>query len=69
MEEKNFVLNHKNPKKWIIEFAIKNIKVNLIEAADFQNDFGQALKARLGSFGPESVDFDIKFKGIPFLCL
>jgi hypothetical protein len=31
---------HKNPKKWIIEFAIKSIKVNLLEAADFHKDFG-----------------------------
>lgn len=47
------VLQTKTPQKWIIEFAIKNIKLNILEAADFHSDFGQALKARLGSFGPD----------------
>ena len=54
-------------RKLIVEFGIKKILVNLLEAANLSQDLVNGLRQRLGSFGPDQVDLDIRYKGIQFL--
>lgn len=54
-------------RKLIVEFCIKKILVNLLEAANLSQDLVNGLRQRLGSFGPDHIDLDIRYKGIQFL--
>jgi hypothetical protein len=56
-------------KKLIFEFWLKSISINVQEAVNFNEDLAHGLRQRLGSFGPEQIDFNIKYKGVQFLNL
>ena len=61
------VVHLKSAKKLIFELWVKAIQINIQEAANFSEDLVRGLRQRLGSFGNDNIDFDIKYKGVQFL--
>ena len=61
------VVHLKSAKKLIFELWVKAIQINIQEAANFSEDLVRGLRQRLGSFGNDHIDFDIKYKGVQFL--
>lgn len=56
-------------RKLLCEFWLKSLTVSIQEEVNLAEDLTQGLRQRLGSFGPEQIEFNIKYKGVQFLSL
>jgi hypothetical protein len=56
-------------KKLLCELWLKSLTVSIQEEVNLAEDLTQGLRQRLGSFGPEQIEFNIKYKGVQFLSL
>ena len=52
----------------MFDFYLKKFKAQVLISNSHQ-DIMQGLRQRLGSFGPEQVDFEIRYRDTPFLSL
>jgi hypothetical protein len=52
----------------VFDFYLKKLNVQVLISNSHQ-DIMQGLRQRLGSFGPEQVDFEIRYRDTPFLSL
>jgi hypothetical protein len=50
----------------VFDFYLKKLKLQVLISNSHQ-DIMQGLRQRLGSFGPEQVDFEIRYRDTPFL--
>jgi len=51
-------------RKLLCEFWLKSLTVSIQEEVNLAEDLTQGLRQRLGSFGPEQIEFNIKYKGV-----